>query len=159
MHENDNSKSITVFSIAGAVLLVAVGAAAAIYALVANTPTVQQASHEHGVSAEHVHSEDVPTEAPIASTKAPAITIEYANDGFTAVMYTVQYGQMVRVENNSANELYFTTGDHHNHDIHSPLSLGVIAPGEASSFVAPQPGRYGFHNHENEHQAGELIVQ
>ena len=160
----DNNKVTTIFAVGAAVLIAVIGIAAAVYALTLDTSKehasaqVSEAGHEHAASDGHSHAKD-DKKATAPSAQEPAATIVYGNNGFEPALYTVKSGETVLVKNTSKEEFYFTTGDHHNHDINSPLNLGKIAPGGSSSFVAPAAGTYGFHNHDDETEAGELIVQ
>jgi plastocyanin len=145
----------TVLAVGAALVIAVLGIGTAVYALTLDTSESKtQVSETSG----HSHtSDDKKASAP--STEKASLVITYGNDGFEQASYTVKSGETVLVENASKEEFYFTTGDHHNHDIHSPLNLGTIAPGESSSFVAPEAKTYGFHNHDNETEAGTLIVQ
>lgn len=152
MSQEKNRKT-TVIAAGAAILIAIIGVGTAVYAL-----TVESDKTTSTESSEVEHSHEGASKATVSSKEASA-TIAYTGNGFEETSYTVKAGETVRVENNSSVEFYFTTGDHHNHDTHSPLNVGVIVPGEASSFVAPKAGIYNFHNHEDERQAGELIVQ
>lgn len=149
-------------AIIAAVGISIVGIGTAVYALTLDTTEHTTATEAHDRNDTHGHSHESShdhKEAAPASNQEASVVIVYGSEGFEQSTYTVKSGETVRVENKSDVDFYFTTGDHHNHDIHSPLNLGTIAPGAASSFVAPQAGVYDFHNHENEYEAGELIIQ
>lgn len=157
MRYNRDNKT-TFLAVASAVLLVIVGVAAAAYALTLDTgsrnPVARSEESTHKDSHESDHKK-----AAAASAQEASVVIVYGNKGFEQSSYTVKQGETVLVRNESSVDIYFTTGPHENHDIYSPLNLGTIAPGESSSFVAPQAGTYKFHNHDNDAQSGELIVQ
>src|SRR6478735_5975933 len=126
----------TFIAVLMAMLLAIVGVGTAMYAL-----TLESSENEDVQKTAHVHKgED--KQAAVASGEQAALAIVYGDDGFKNASYTVMSGETVLVKNESSVEFYFTTGDHHNHDIHSPLNLGVIAPGGSSSFVAPAAGTY-----------------
>lgn len=154
--END---STTIVALVAAVSIAVIGVAIALYALALEPTSEKDEAKSTHANTHHYSHEAGEKHTQTISDSEASVVITYTNEGFENAVYTVNSGETVRVANKSKIEMYFTTGNHHNHDINSPLSLGVIAPGESSSFVAPKPGKYGFHNHENEHQAGELIVK
>lgn len=165
---SDNKQSnvaVTVVSIICAALLALVGLVVAVYALTyesseeAVDSSVQERKNVDGDTHEHRGSNDKSQATPADLTKKAAAVIAYSDEGFATTLYQVKSGEIVRVQNVSKISMYFTTGDHHNHDITSPLNLGVLQPGQAADFIAPAAGVYGFHNHDDETQAGELIVQ
>ena len=158
----DQNKTTTLLAVGAATLIAVIGIGAAVYALTLDTSSEQsthatETTHEHSEASGHPKADDKRASAP--SAEEVKITIVFGDNGFEQPSYTVKSGETVLVKNTSNEEFYFTTGDHHNHDINSPLNLGTIEPGGASSFVAPAPGTYTFHNHDNDAQAGELIVQ
>lgn len=113
-------------------------------------------SNNHDHSNDRVHDYKV---APPATSEKADLLIKFSDSGFDRSIYEVSAGDTVRVENGSRDAFYFATGDHANHTIDSPLNVGTIQPGGASSFIAPDPGVYNFHNHKNETQAGTLTVR
>lgn len=144
-------------SLGAAMLIAAMGVGAAVYALTLDSSEKKSAAHSE-VTHSHSHEDD-DKKAALSTTEEAAAVIVYSDNGFEQPTYTVKSGETVLVKNNSSVDFYFTTGPHENHDIRSPLNLGTISPGKASSFVAPAAGVYIFHNHDNDAQAGELIVQ
>lgn len=161
MGKRSDNTTIIAMLVAGAISIGGIGAA--LYALTLETSeheamAVTATQKQEETSNGHAHHNENKTAATPSAEQA-SIVIVYAANGFEKQSYTVKTGEAVLVENKSDQEFYFTTGDHHNHDINSPLNLGTIAPGKSSSFVAPAAGTYGFHNHDNETEAGELIVQ
>lgn len=110
--------------------------------------------HDHSNDSEHDHK----VAAPATSEKADLVIV-FSDSGFDQSTYEVTAGDTVKIENSSSDAYYFATGDHANHTIDSPLNVGTISPGGASSFIAPGAGEYDFHNHKNETQAGTLIVR
>lgn len=160
------NKAGTTIAVVTAAIFTVIGLAVAVYALTADESAGKSTgkheaksahSHEHGH--EHVGHDGNEQGSEAGEVAGPAEVIEYTNDGFAQTSYTVAAGDIVQVKNVSGSDMYFTTGDHHNHDIHSPLNLGVVKAGAAAEFAAPEAGVYQFHNHDNEAQAGELIVQ
>ena len=154
----DNNSKTTFIAVGTAVLMVIIGLAATAYALTLDTGSKKPAKHAEETTYEHSHESDHKKAAPASAHEASAVIV-YGNNGFEQQQYTVNQGGTVLVKNESSVDFYFTTGPHEHHDIHSPLNLGTIAPGGSSSFVAPEAGTYIFHNHENDAQTGELIVQ
>lgn len=152
--DKHSSNKVTFLAVGAATLIVIVGLAVAVYALTLDAGSKEPAKHAEESTHEHSHEK-----AAAASTQEAGAVIIYGDDGFEQQTYTVKQGDIVLVKNESSVDFYFTTGPHEHHDMYSPLNLGTIAPGGSSSFVAPQAGSYIFHNHENDAEMGELIVQ
>ncbi len=155
---------VSIVAITAALLLLIIGMSVTILAInnevkVRPETGVNESSHslsDHDHSNDSVHDHKV---APPATSEKADLLIKFSDSGFDRSTYEVSAGDTVRMENGSGNAFYFATGDHANHTIDSPLNVGTIQPGGASSFIAPGPGVYNFHNHKNETQAGTLTVR
>jgi len=156
----ENSSKTTFIPVGVAAVIAVIGVGMAVYALTLGPSEDSSAKHSTNVAHEHsAHAHDDSVKAPAASTEAAALTISYTNDGFALTEFTVKASELVRVENNSDTEMYFAAGEHEHHDINSPVNLGTIEPGAASSFIAPKAGTYLFHNHDNDEHKSTLVVQ
>lgn len=161
---NNRHIGVSVAAITAALLLLIIGMSVTILAInneVKVRPDTGANKSSHTVS-NHDHSNDSAHDhkvAPPATSEKADLLIIFSDSGFDRSTYEVSAGDTVRVENGSRNAFYFATGDHANHTIDSPLNVGTIQPGGASSFIAPEPGVYNFHNHKNETQAGTLRVR
>lgn len=160
----DRHVGISIAAITAALLLLIIGMSVTILAInneVKVRPETGENVSSH-TSNNHDHSNDSVHDHKIAApatSEKPDLVILFSDSGFDQSTYEVNAGDTVRVENGSRNAFYFATGDHANHTIDSPLNVGTIQPGGASSFIAPEPGIYQFHNHKNETQAGTLTVR
>ena len=154
---NQRNKKTTIISIATALLIIVIGLAAAAYALTLESPKKESMTTESS-EAQSNHGDTTDDEVALADRKVGAVIV-YSDKGFENTSYSVSAGEVVEVENKSNKDFYFTIGSHENHDMHSPLSLGALKPGESARFVAPEPGVYGFHNHDDQTEEGALAVQ
>lgn len=97
------------------------------------------------------HSNDGDTEA--------AVTITYDGDAFSASASTIKAGQSVRVINNSDKSLDFDSDPHPVHTDNKELNVGAIEPGGDATFTITKKGTWGYHNHLDSSQNGELTVE
>lgn len=86
-------------------------------------------------------------------------TIVYTDNGFEPSSVTVKAGDTVRVENKSSMPLSFNSDDHPSHTKQSELNVGDVPRGGSRDFTVTKTGTWGFHNHENASDTGELIVE
>lgn len=92
------------------------------------------------------------------NTEAAAV-ITYDGNGFSLSTNTVKSGDTVRVDNKSDKDLDFNSDPHPVHTDNKELNAGDITPGASKSFVLTLKGTWGFHNHLNSSQNGELTVE
>lgn len=92
------------------------------------------------------------------ATTEPAVTIIFTDDGFEPSTYTVKRGSVIKVTNNSAMDLQFSSDDHPAHTDEPELNLGVLKPGESDSFTVTKVGTWKFHDHLNDEFSGSLTV-
>ena len=90
---------------------------------------------------------------------ATDVSIKYDGDSFSLSSDSVVVGGTVIVTNNSEKELNFSSDPHPVHTDNSELNAGDIAPGESKTFTLNKVGKWGFHNHLNSSQNGELTVK
>ena len=87
------------------------------------------------------------------------VTIKYDGSSFSLSSDKIMAGGTVTVVNNSDNELEFDSDPHPVHTDNPELNAGAIAPGESKKFVLEKKGTWGFHNHLDSSQRGQLTVE
>jgi len=99
------------------------------------------------------------TNAPAPSSDI-ASTITYDGTKFSVSNEKVAAGSTVKVVNASSDkELNFDSDPHPTHTDNSQLNEGNIAPGESKTFVLTKKGTWGFHNHLDSSQHGNITVE
>lgn len=88
-----------------------------------------------------------------------AMVITYDGNGFTESASSIKAGQSVKVVNNSDVTLDFDSDPHPVHTDNTELNAGDIAPGESKTFIIDKKGTWGYHNHLNASQNGEISVE
>lgn len=88
-----------------------------------------------------------------------ASTITYDGNTFSVSNNKVASGATVKVVNNSSEDLDFDSDPHPTHTDNSELNEGDIAPGESKTFTLTKEGTWGFHNHLDASQKGEITVE
>jgi plastocyanin len=88
------------------------------------------------------------------------VTITYDGSSFSLSANSVKSGGTVKVMNTSSNKnLEFDSDPHPAHTNNSELNAGAIQPGKSVVFTLDKKGKWGFHNHLNSSQHGELTVE
>lgn len=93
------------------------------------------------------------------NTAQAAVTITYDGNSFKLSGTTVKSGESVKVINGSQDDLDFDSDPHPVHTDNPELNAGDIAPGQSKTFKLETKGTWGFHNHLNASQKGELTVE
>lgn len=88
-----------------------------------------------------------------------AVTIVYTDNGFNPSSYTATAGTLVAIKNESSRVLDFASDAHPIHQDNQELNVGVIDPGETTTFTVQETGTWGFHNHEFENHTGTIKVE
>lgn len=89
-----------------------------------------------------------------------AATISYDGTTFSPSTSTVKAGQTVKISNDSSDaELDFSSDPHPTHTDNPDLNVGSIEPGQSKTFSTNKTGTWGFHNHRDPSQHGELVVE
>lgn len=88
-----------------------------------------------------------------------AVTITYDGSSFTSSADTIMAGQKVKVVNSSSQPLDFDSDPHPVHTDNEELNAGDIEPGASKTFTITKKGSWGYHNHLNAGQKGEITVQ
>lgn len=91
------------------------------------------------------------------SSNGPTIT--YTDNGFSPASLTVKSGATITIKNSSSRSLEFESDPHPAHTDDPELNVGLVAPGESTTFTPDTTGTHGFHNHQNSSDTGTLIVQ
>lgn len=91
--------------------------------------------------------------------KEASATITYDGSGFSLSSSIIKSGEVVKVVNNSSKNLEFDSDPHPAHTNNPELNAGGIAPGKDVLFTLTTKGKWGFHNHLNSSQKGELTVE
>ena len=87
-----------------------------------------------------------------------AATITYNSHGWSPDTTTVKAGDTVKVTNNGSEEIQFASDPHPVHTDEPELNIGDLGPGQSKTFKVTKQGTWGFHNHYNPSQHGELQV-
>lgn len=90
---------------------------------------------------------------------AVAVTITYDGEAFSSSGTSIKSGEKVKVVNASEKDLDFDSDPHPVHTDNTELNAGDIPAGESKTFTLTKKGTWGFHNHLDASQNGELTVQ
>jgi len=93
------------------------------------------------------------------SEEPVAATITYDGETFSASSNTVMSGDRVKIVNNSDKELQFDSDPHPVHTDNSELNVDEVAPRQSKTFVLNKKGTWGYHNHLDASQEGEITVE
>jgi plastocyanin len=94
------------------------------------------------------------------SSSSQNVMVEYSSKGFTPQSITIKEGQTVTWVNKDTDPLQVASNPHPTHTDYPPLNaVGLIQPGQSKSFTFPAAGHYGYHNHLEPSNTGEVIVQ
>jgi len=88
-----------------------------------------------------------------------AMTITYNGTSFSESANSIKAGQKVKVVNDSSEALAFDSDPHPVHTDNTELNAGDIGPGESKTFIVDKKGTWGYHNHLNSSQHGEIVVE
>lgn len=131
-----------------AIVVVAIIAGAAVLLMPKDQSKQQTASESSGSS----RDSSTPEEADV--------TITYDGSSFSLSASSVKSGGTVKVMNTSSNKaLEFESDPHPAHTNNTELNAGAIEPGKSVVFTLDKKGKWGFHNHLNSSQHGELTVE
>jgi plastocyanin len=90
-------------------------------------------------------------------TSAKKIT--YTASGFQPASLTVNSGDTIEITNSSNGVLQFQSDPHPQHTDNPELNVGVVSAGQTKTFTVTTKGQWGYHNHLNSAQHGEINVQ
>lgn len=133
-----------------AIAVAAIIAGAAVLLMPKNQSSQQTSSSE--ISSDNNRDSSTPEEADV--------TITYDGSSFSLSGSSVKSGGTVKVMNTSSSKnLEFESDPHPAHTNNSELNAGAIQPGKSVVFTLEKKGKWGFHNHLNSSQHGELTVE
>lgn len=126
-----------------------------------NTYTPQSNPSPTNTQREQISQTPSVTSAPALSPSQQQAqnTITYTSSGFSPATLTVKAGTTVTWINKSGADFSLDSNPHPVHTDYPPLNIGVIANGQSSSLTFDKPGTYGYHNHLNPSDTGEIIVE
>jgi plastocyanin len=93
------------------------------------------------------------------SSKPASVTITYSDSGFSPSKVTVKAGDTVAIKNTSSSDVQFDSDPHPVHTDDEELNVGVVAPGQTSTFTVTTKGTFGYHNHLNPSDTGTIVIQ
>jgi plastocyanin len=93
------------------------------------------------------------------ATTPAAATITYDGVTFAPQLTTVKSGDVVKVTNQSQSDLDFDSDPHPIHTDDPDLNAGPIAPGQSKTFTVTKKGQFGFHNHLDSSQHGNITIE
>ncbi|HUS26069.1 MAG TPA: cupredoxin domain-containing protein [Nevskiaceae bacterium] len=88
-----------------------------------------------------------------------AATITYDGNGFSPSKTTVKSGSTIKITNSSDSDLQFDSNPHPNHTDNTELNVGIVAPGESTTFKVTTKGTFKYHNHLASSEGGEIVVE
>jgi len=94
-----------------------------------------------------------------SSSSDVAMVITYDGSSFSESTDSIKAGQSVKVVNNSSAALDFDSDPHPVHTDNTELNAGDIEPGDSKTFTIDKKGTWGYHNHRNASQHGEITVK
>lgn len=94
-----------------------------------------------------------------SSDEDVAVTITYDGNSFKSSADTIKSGQKVKVVNQSDEELDFDSDPHPVHTDDPELNAGDILGGGSKTFTLTKKGTWGYHNHLNPGQHGQITVE
>lgn len=108
----------------------------------------------------NTNSSDSQTGDSNSSDEEVVATISYDGTTFSPSTTTIKAGQSVKVSNDSSDAaLDFDSDPHPTHTNNPDLNAGDIEPGQSKTFSTDKTGTWGFHNHLDPSQHGELVVE
>lgn len=149
-----NNKSKPTVAIIIAVVIVLLGVGGATYALIqaANSNDDKATSTKPAVQTGPANK-DYKAPDPLLPT------IVFTDEGFSQPTYTYPADTAIKVDNQSSNDLQFSSADHPTHKEHPELNMKVLGAGKSGTFTPAGKGTYGFHDHLNPRSKGTLVIQ
>ncbi len=103
------------------------------------------------------YSQNTQTSLTPTNTQATS-TVTYTASGFSPASLTVKAGTTVTWVNKSGSDATVNSAPHPIHTAYPPLNLGGFSDGSTLSLTFDKPGTYGYHNHLNPSDTGEINV-
>lgn len=93
------------------------------------------------------------------NNNASDVTIKYNGSSFALSANTIKSGGKVTITNESDDELELASNPHPVHTDNPELNAGDIEAHESKTITLTTKGKWGFHNHYNSSQKGEITVE
>lgn len=137
--------------------IIVIGAIAGVIILLTNKSDNKKASKNTATTQQSQSSD---TTSSGSSDQKVAATITYDGTNFSPDTVTINAGETVKVTNSSSNaELSFNSDPHPTHTNNPDLNVGSVEPGQSKTFSTSKTGTWGFHNHFDPSQHGNLVVK
>lgn len=101
------------------------------------------------------------TTSPISSdaNQNAVATITYGDNGFIPNSLTAKAGDKVAITNSSSSDIQMNSDRHPVHTDDPDLNVGSVSAGQTVTFSVTQKGSFGYHNHLNPSDRGNITVQ
>jgi plastocyanin len=143
--------------IAGLIVLVLLAGGA--FALTSNKDDNKAATSTTSTSSQTSTSDTSSTDSTATDTAAAA-TITYDGSSFSPSSTTVKSGDKVTIKNVSSGAvLDFDSDPHPVHTDDTDLNAGSIEAGQSKTVTVTKKGSFGFHNHDDPTQKGQITIQ
>lgn len=143
MNTNNNSKVLIGVIVA---VLVIVGAIF-IFAL----------SRGSNVTTTNPTTQPIQPESTVNNVQQQVVTV--TTTGFTPATLSIKAGSRVVWQNKSGQVVTVNSANHPTHQVYRPLNLGEFNDGSSVQLVFDKAGTYTYHNHLNDSQTGQIVVQ
>lgn len=100
---------------------------------------------------------DTVTSQPLKVNNEVIVTVK--STGFDPSSLNIKKGQRVVWVNKSGGKVTVNSNNHPTHLVYPPLNLGEFKDGFSVQLVFGETGKFGYHNHYNPSQTGEIIVE
>jgi plastocyanin len=97
--------------------------------------------------------------ATTGSNEKVAATITFDGSKFSPELTSVKTGDIVKVTNNSDQELFMASDPHPTHTDEPELNAGEVKSHESVTVSVTKVGTWGYHNHENPNEHGRIKVE
>jgi plastocyanin len=88
-----------------------------------------------------------------------ANSVNYTSNGFEPKSITIKTGQTVTWTNKNSDDLWVASNPHPTHTDYPGFDeLKGMSTGQTYSFTFTKVGKWGYHNHLNPSQQGEVVV-
>ena len=88
-----------------------------------------------------------------------AVTINYTSNGFSPDSVTVAAGSVVRIVNQTDDEVEPSSNPHPDHNDNPELNFGDIEAGASKTATLTKTGTWGYHNHYHTDHKATIVVQ
>ncbi len=99
------------------------------------------------------------TDTTPSTEQTSAATITYSNSGFGPATVTIKSGGKVTVKNTSSRTIDFNSDPHPAHSDNSELNIGTVSADSSRTFTVTKTGTWGYHDHIDPTQTGNVVVE